>query len=206
MKNEARELAVRLNFFDEVISGGSQSYGTAESINHTSDEKMNFKGEKIDLKDASAIQKMREEIYKKSFNSYYKACQNLVKSEGSGACKVGFQSGFKPSTSRTSLLSVSATDLDISLTKIDGGETGMIEHLQKLDPISLKYNIPFSRMYGSNMLLHTGSLSVRIRNYTYPLLGATSGRCQGCVILAQQVCLMVAFMLRSSLLSKQLNL
>ncbi|KAK1379101.1 Golgi-body localization protein domain [Heracleum sosnowskyi] len=186
MKNEARELAVRLNFFDEVISGGSQSFGTAESINPTSDEKMNFEGEKIDLKDALDIQKMREEIYKKSFNSYYKACQNLVKSEGSGACKVGFQSGFKPSTSRTSLFSISATDLDVSLTKIEGGETGMIEHIQKLDPISQKYNIPFSRMYGSNMLLHTGSLSVQIRNYTYPLLCATSGRCQGRVILAQQ--------------------
>lgn len=206
MKNEARELAVRLNFFDEVISGGSQSPGTAESSNSTSDEKINLKGAENDLQDASTIFKMREEIYKKSFNSYYKACQNLVISEGSGASKVGFQSGFKPSTSRTSLFSISATDLDLSLTKIEGGETGMIEHLQKLDPICLKYKIPFSRLYGSNILLHTGSLSVQIRNYTYPLLGATSGRCEGRVVLAQQVCLIVALISCSSFLSQQFQI
>ncbi|WOG92852.1 hypothetical protein DCAR_0312129 [Daucus carota subsp. sativus] len=186
MKTEARELAVRLNFFDEVISGGSQSPGTDNSSNPISDEKMNFKGEDIDLQDTSAILKMRHEIYKNSFNSYYKACQKLVISEGSGACKVGFQSGFKPSTCRTSLFSISATDLDVSLTKIQGGETGMIEQIQKLDPVSRKYNIPFSRMYGCNILLRTASLSVQIRNYTYPLLSATSGRCEGRLVLAQQ--------------------
>ncbi|KAL8119517.1 protein SABRE isoform X1 [Apium graveolens] len=186
MKNEARELAVRINFLDEAISGGSQSSGAAETSNSTCDGKMQFKGETIDLQDASAIQKLREEIYKQSFHSYYQACQRLVKSEASGACKVGFQAGFEPSTSRSSLFSISATELDLSLTKVEGGETGMIEHLQKLDPICQKYNIPFSRLYGSNILLHTKSLVVQIRNYTYPLLAATSGRCEGRVILAQQ--------------------
>nr|XP_017218041.1 PREDICTED: protein SABRE isoform X2 [Daucus carota subsp. sativus] len=186
MKNEARELAVRLNFLDEVISRRSQSPGAAETSNPTCDGKTQFKGEKIDLQDASAIQKLREEIHKQSFHSYYQACQRLETSEASGACKVGFQAGFKPSTSRTSLFSISATNLELTLTKFEGGESGMIEHLQKLDPVCLKYNIPFSRLYGSNILLHTESLVVQIRNYTYPLLAATSGRCEGRVILAQQ--------------------
>lgn len=192
LKNEARELAVRLNFFDEAISGA------AKTSNPTGIHKMQFKGEEIDLQDTLAIQKLRNEIHKQSFHSYHQACQRLVTSEPSGACKVGFQSGFKPSTSRTSLFSISATELDLSLTKVEGGETGMIEHLQKLDPICLKYNIPFSRLYGSDILLHTKSLVVQIRNYTYPLLAATSGRCEGRVILAQQVCLIVSFIFFTS--------
>jgi hypothetical protein len=46
----------------------------------------------------------------------------------------GFQAGFKPSTTRASLLSISAR-VKKSLTRIDGGEAGMIEDLKKLDPI-----------------------------------------------------------------------
>jgi hypothetical protein len=46
----------------------------------------------------------------------------------------GFQAGFKPSTTRASLLSISAR-VKKSLTRIDGGEVGMIEDLKKLDPI-----------------------------------------------------------------------
>lgn len=185
IKKEARELAVRLDFLDEVGSRGSQSPKTAENNNPTCEGKI-LKGEEIDVRDASAIDKIREEIYKQSFQSYYRACQSHVTSEGSGACREGFQAGFKPSTARTSLFSISATELDLSLSKIEGGDTGMIELLQKLDPICLKYNIPFSRLYGSNILLHTGSLVVQIRNYTYPLLAATSGRCEGRLVLAQQ--------------------
>ncbi|KAF7139251.1 hypothetical protein RHSIM_Rhsim07G0212900 [Rhododendron simsii] len=186
MKNEAWELAVRLKFLDDLISKGSQCPGTAETKDSIHDSKILYDGEEINVQDASAIKKMKEEIYKQSFQSYYKACQHLVPSEGSGACRNGFQAGFKPSTSRTSLFSISATDLDVSLTKVLGGDAGMIEVIQKLDPVSREYNIPFSRLYGSNLLLRTGTLVVRIRNYTYPLFSATSGRCEGRIVLAQQ--------------------
>ncbi|KAM3342335.1 hypothetical protein P3S68_027301 [Capsicum galapagoense] len=186
LKKEACELAVRLNFLDELISKGAKSRGVAEKKDSLEGSKIHFNGEEIDVEDTSAIQKLQEEIYKKSFRSYYQACQNLVQSQGSGACSEGFQGGFKPSTARSSLFSVSATELDVSLTRIEGGDSGMIEILQKLDPVCRAHNIPFSRLYGSNINLHTGSLVVRIRNYAYPLLAATSGRCEGRVILAQQ--------------------
>ncbi|XP_047962243.1 protein SABRE [Salvia hispanica] len=184
LKNEARELAVRLDFLDELISRG-QGHVTDEPSDSL-ERKIHFNEEEIDLRDASAIQKLREEIYKQSFRSYYRACQGLVPSQGSGACKTGFQSGFRPSTARASLFSISATDLDLSLSKIEGGDAGMIEVLQKLDPVCRALNIPFSRLYGASINLLTGSLVAQIRNYTYPLLAATGGQCEGRLILAQQ--------------------
>ncbi|VFQ86788.1 unnamed protein product [Cuscuta campestris] len=186
LKNEASELAVRLNFLDELVSRSGQSLGAIEKNASILEGKFLFNGEEIDVQDISAIQKLREEIYRKSFWSYYQACKGLVPSQGSGACSEGFQSGFKPSTSRTSLFSVCATDLDVSLAKIEGGESSMIELLQKLDPICREQNIPFSRLYGSVINLRTGSLTVRIRNYTCPLFAAISGRCEGHLVLAQQ--------------------
>ncbi|KAK4387684.1 protein SABRE [Sesamum angolense] len=183
LKNEARELAVRLSFLDDLISKGSQCH--AES-NNSLEGKMQYNGEEIDVQDASAIQKLRDEIYQQSFRSYYQACQILVPSEGSGACRNGFQAGFKPSTARTSLFSICATELDVSLTKIEGGEAGMIEVLHKLDPVCRAHNIPFSRLYGGNIILHAGTIVVRIRDYTCPLLATTGGRCEGRIILAQQ--------------------
>lgn len=186
LKKEACEVAVRLNFIDKLISKGGKSHGVAERKDSFEDGKVHFNGEEIDVEDTSAVQKLQEEIYKQSFRSYYQACQTLVQSQGSGACSEGFQGGFKPSTARSSLFSVSATELDVSLTRIEGGDSGMIEILQKLDPVCRAHSVPFSRLYGSNINLHTGSLVVRIRNYTYPLLAATSGRCEGRVILAQQ--------------------
>ncbi|KAI8537591.1 hypothetical protein RHMOL_Rhmol09G0036000 [Rhododendron molle] len=185
MKYEAWELAARLKFLNGLISEGSQCPGTAETKDSIHDSKILYNGEEIYLQVASAIKKMGEEIYKQSLESYYKACQNLVPLEGSGACRNGFQAGFKPSTSRTSLFSISTTDLDVSLTKVVGGDAGMIEVIQKLDPVSREYNTPFSQLYGSN-LLRTGNLVVQISNYTYPLFSATSDRCEGCIVLAQQ--------------------
>lgn len=188
MKNEACDLAVRLKFLDEFTS--------KHELNESSEEKKAiFNGVEIDLKDPSAISKLREEIYRQSFQSYYQACQNLLPSEGSGACKEGFQSGFRPSTARTSLFSVSATDLDLSLTSIDGGEDGMIDIVKKLDPVACENNIPFSRLYGRNIHLQSGCLVAQIRNYTFPLLSATSGKCEGCLVLAQQVKFTLTFIL-----------
>ncbi|KAL5714351.1 hypothetical protein ACHQM5_016327 [Ranunculus cassubicifolius] len=185
MKNEARELAVRLNFLDSLLSEGVQSTGSTE-LNEPDGKMFCHNGLEIDLQDPVAVQNLREEIRKKSFQSYYKACQNLVVSEGSGACKEGFQAGFKPTTSRASLLSICATELDLTLSKVEGGETGMIDIVKKLDPVSLENEIPFSRLYGANIVLNTGSLAVQLRNYTFPLFSATAGKCEGCVVLAQQ--------------------
>ncbi|KAL3613192.1 hypothetical protein CASFOL_042962 [Castilleja foliolosa] len=185
LTNEARELAVRLDFLDELVSRGNQCDGVGES-NDSLEGKIHYNGEEINFEDASAIQKLREEIYEQSFRSYYKACQGLVPSEGSGACKYGFQAGFKPSTARSSLFSICATELDLTLTKIEGGDAGMIEVVQKLDPVSRAHNIPFSKLYGANINLRTGSLVAQIRNYTCPLLAATGGRCEGRLVLAQQ--------------------
>ncbi|XP_017981411.1 PREDICTED: protein SABRE [Theobroma cacao] len=185
MKNEAVELAVRLKFLNDFILA-NQCPKTAEISDSACERKIQNNGVEINVQDPSAIEKMQEEICKQSFQSYYLACQKLKPSEGSGACREGFQAGFKPSTARTSLLSVSATDLDVTLTRIDGGDDGMIEVLRQLDPVCRESNIPFSRLYGSNILLNTGSLTVQLRNYTLPLFSAISGRCEGRVVLAQQ--------------------
>ncbi|KAI9106951.1 hypothetical protein K1719_022479 [Acacia pycnantha] len=186
MKKEACEIAVRLKFLDELISEANQDPQSTDINNSGQERKIYFNDAEVDFKDSSTVQTMREEIYKRSFRSYYQACQNLVLSEGSGACRDGFQAGFKPSTSRASLLSISALDLDVSLTKIDGGEAGMIEVLKKLDPICLENDIPFSRLYGRNIILNTGSLLVQLRNYTFPLFSGSFGKCEGCLVLAQQ--------------------
>lgn len=186
LKKEAGELAIRLNFLDGVILKGKNVPKSTDTINASQERKLSYNNVEVDVKDTSTVESMREEIYKRSFRSYYQACQNLLLSEGSGACNEDFQAGFKPSTSRTSLLSISAVDLDVSLKKIDGGDAGMIEVLKKLDPVCLENNIPFSRLYGTNILLNTGSLVVQLRNYTFPLFAGSSGKCEGRLVLAQQ--------------------
>eukprot|EP00268_Persea_americana_P058378 TRINITY_DN7055_c0_g1_i3.p1 TRINITY_DN7055_c0_g1~~TRINITY_DN7055_c0_g1_i3.p1 ORF type:complete len:2661 (+),score=516.45 TRINITY_DN7055_c0_g1_i3:441-8423(+) len=186
MKKVVSELAVRMKFLDEINSEGSRRSGSDETNELYSERKIQYNGIEIDVHDSSSIQKLREEVHKQAFRSYYEACQKLVSSEGSGTCKTGFQAGFKPSTSRTSLLSVCATELDVTLTKMEGGDTGMIEFVKKLDPVCLDNNVPFSRLIGRNIVLHTGSLAVCIRNYTFPILSATAGKCEGHIVLAQQ--------------------
>ncbi|EPS70800.1 hypothetical protein M569_03959, partial [Genlisea aurea] len=185
LKNEACELAVRLNFLDEVIARSKQNPVACEP-NDSVEVKGQYDGMTIDFQVASSVQKLRDEIHKQSFQSYYLSCQSLVPSEGSGACKLGFQAGFRPSKSRTSLFSISATDLDFCFTKIVGGDAGMIEVLQKLDPVCGAHNIPFSRLYGGNITLRTSSLVAQIRDYTCPMFSATDGRCEGRLLLAQQ--------------------
>ncbi|KAF8029833.1 hypothetical protein BT93_E2300 [Corymbia citriodora subsp. variegata] len=185
MKNEACELAVRLKYLDEAVKGNLCAK-SAETSDVAQERKFNNIGIEINGQDPSSSCELEEEIYKRSFQSYYQACQKLRPSEGSGACSKGFQAGFKPSASRTSLLSITATDLELTLTSIDGGDAGMIDILRKLDPVCSENDIPFSRLYGRNILLCTGSLVVQLRNYTHPMFSATSGKCEGRVILAQQ--------------------
>ncbi|KAJ9545445.1 hypothetical protein OSB04_025152 [Centaurea solstitialis] len=188
-KNVAHEMAVRLNFLDELLSKGSQSSSTVSTTDDPNQEgKSQVDGtqDKTCVQDASSVEKLKEELYEKSFRAYYEACQARVISEGSGACQEGFESGFKFSTSRTSLFSITGTMLDLTLTAIEGGEAGMIEVVKKLDPVARECNIPFARVYGSNLNLQVGSLVVQLRDYTYPLLAATSGKCEGRLVLAQQ--------------------
>ncbi|MED6187870.1 hypothetical protein PIB30_080605, partial [Stylosanthes scabra] len=159
LKREVGELAIRMNFLDEFVSKANQE---PKSNN-----------------DIQLLLILRKRMLV--------ACQSLVFSEGSGAYKdAGYQVGFKPSTSRISLLTLSASNLDVILTKIDGGEDGMIALLKKLDPIILKHDIPFSQMFGANIVLRTASLVAQIRDYTYPLCSGSSGKCEGSVVLAQQ--------------------
>ncbi|KAK7275853.1 hypothetical protein RIF29_16979 [Crotalaria pallida] len=187
LKKEAGDLVVRLNFLDEFISRAKQGPKSTDDTNSSSQErKVHFNDIEVDVNNPSTIESMREEIYKRSFRSYYQACQNLVLSEGSGACRDDFQAGFKPSASRSSLLSISALDLDVTLTGIDGGDAGMIEVMNKLDPVCLENDIPFSRLYGSNILLNMSSLVIQLRDYTFPLLAGSSGKCKGSIVLAQQ--------------------
>ncbi|XP_010276667.1 PREDICTED: protein SABRE-like isoform X1 [Nelumbo nucifera] len=186
MKNEACELALRLKFLDDLVSESSQSCEVSESNEPCLQRKIYYDGTEINLQDASAVEKVQEEIHKQTFQSYYQSCQNLVLTEGSGAFKKDFQAGFKFSTSRTSLLSVCATELDVTLKKIEGGDVAMIEIIKKLDPICQEKDIPFSRLYGSNINLHAGSLVAQLRNYTYPLFSATSGKCEGRIVFGQQ--------------------
>nr|XP_043638538.1 protein SABRE isoform X2 [Erigeron canadensis] len=186
MKNEARELAVRFTLLDSMIAKAAQSPAVADEDDSVHKGMFQVNGEEIDLQDTSSVEKLKEEIYKQSFRSYYRACQSLVTTEGSGAFQDGFQSGFKLSTSRTSLFSITATELDLSLSAIEGGDAGMIDFVQKLDPVALEFKIPFSRLYGCNLNLQAGSLAIQLRDYTFPLLAGTSGRCEGRVVLAQQ--------------------
>ncbi|KAJ0982380.1 hypothetical protein J5N97_010635 [Dioscorea zingiberensis] len=186
LKNEICEQAVRMRLLDEMISADSNDLGNVESSGLPSERKLYFDGIEINVHDPSAIHRLKEEIHKRTFRSYYEACQKLVFAEGSGACSSGFQAGFKPSTNRSSLLSVCATELDVSLTKIKGGDIGMVEFIRKSDPVALDNEIPFSRLYGRDIAVNAGSLAVKLRNYTFPLFAATAGKCKGCVVLAQQ--------------------
>ncbi|KAL3504883.1 hypothetical protein ACH5RR_034724 [Cinchona calisaya] len=186
LKNEACELAVRLNFLDEFTWKAGQIPEVTERSDPSDKSKIQFDRDEINMQDPESMQKLQDEIYKQSFRSYYRACQKITPSSGSGACMEGFQAGFKFSTTRTSVFSITATQLELSMTRIDGGDAGMIEILQKLDPVCRAHNIPFSRLYGSNIILHTGSLVAQLRDYTCPLFSGTSGRCEGRLILAQQ--------------------
>ncbi|WVY91260.1 hypothetical protein V8G54_036774, partial [Vigna mungo] len=188
LKKEVGELAVRLNFLDDFISKVKKDPNSTDDTNNFTEEKKIYINDiEVDLNDPSVVESMREDIYRRTFRSYYQSCQNIKFYEGSGAYKNDeFQSGFKLSTSRSFVLSAYATDLDVTLTKIDGGEDGMIEILRTLDPVCRELEIPFSRLYGANIILNTGSLVAQIRDYTFPLFAGTSGKCEGRLVMAQQ--------------------
>ena len=73
------------------------------------------------------------------------------------------------------------------MTRIDGGEVEMVEFIKGLDPVCQEQNIPFSRLYGSDVSVLAGSLVVQLRDYTSPLFSSLRMKCQGRIVLAQQV-------------------
>ncbi|AQL06602.1 aberrant pollen transmission1 [Zea mays] len=184
MKNVFCESTVRLNLLDELSSGKNKDSPKAKL--DSSEKNSGCPDVDAYVPGTHSIEKLREEIYRQAFQSYYQACQKLPVSEGSGACSSGFQSGFKMSTRRASVMSVCAKDVDVSLSKIDGGDEGMISFIKSLDPVCDKDDIPFSRLYGSNFSLKTRSLSAYLRDYTFPLFSGTNGKCDGRLVLGQQ--------------------
>ncbi|KAK8444457.1 hypothetical protein SEVIR_9G137900v4 [Setaria viridis] len=180
MRDRVCELGVRLKFLEEAVSGN------VDPNNRSSEKKILYDGVEVCTHDTAAIQRLQEEIHKQAFRSYYVACQDMAPAEGSGACSEGFQAGFKPSSKRASLLSLSASELDVTLTRIDGGEIEMVEFIKGLDPVCQELNIPFSRLYGSDVSVLAGSLVVKLRDYTSPLFSSLSAKCQGRIVLAQQ--------------------
>ncbi|KAG0551097.1 hypothetical protein BDA96_01G394300 [Sorghum bicolor] len=185
MKNIFYESTVRLNLLDELSSGKNKDSPKAK-LDTSSEKNSGGPDADADVPGTHSIEKLREEIYRQAFQSYYQACQKLPVSEGSGACSSGFQSGFKMSTRRASVMSVCAKDVDVSLSKIDGGDEGMISFIKSVDPVCAKDDIPFSRLYGSNFSLKTKSLSAYLRDYTFPLFSGSNGKCDGRLVLAQQ--------------------
>ncbi|KAJ3673403.1 hypothetical protein LUZ60_006777 [Juncus effusus] len=170
LKNEICEATNRLNQLDESSSKEDNSNNNSS-----------------DGSSKSSNEKAREEIYKRTFSSYYNACKKLPSSNGSGSCPNGsFQSGFKFSENRKSVFSVKLKDVDLSLSAIEGGEEGMIRFIKSVDLYCEKNEVPFGKFYGCNLNLTAGSLIAQIRDYTYPLLAATAGKCDGCIVLAQQ--------------------
>ncbi|OEL36899.1 Protein ABERRANT POLLEN TRANSMISSION 1 [Dichanthelium oligosanthes] len=186
MKNIFCESTVRSNILDELASGKNKDSPKAKLDTSASEKNNDCPEADADVPGSQSIEKLREEIYRQAFQSYYQACQKLPISEGSGACSSGFQSGFKMSTRRASVMSIRAKDVDVSLSKIDGGDEGMISFIKSVDPVCAKNDIPFSRLYGSNFTLKTRSLSAYLRDYAFPLFSGTSGKCDGRLVLGQQ--------------------
>ncbi|KAJ1691792.1 hypothetical protein LUZ63_015947 [Rhynchospora breviuscula] len=174
MRKVTCESDVRLRFLDEVKSGSGSS-----DLNGPTET------EAFDMAD---VDKLKEEVHRKTFQSYYSACQKMVVSEGSGsqACSIGYQAGFRPSLHRASLLSLCGTDLDVTLTKIGGGDIEMVDFIKGLDSAAQEKNIPFSRFYGSDISVNVGSLVFQLRDYTFPLFAGTAGKCLGRIVFAQQ--------------------
>ncbi|EFJ28828.1 hypothetical protein SELMODRAFT_146641 [Selaginella moellendorffii] len=129
--------------------------------------------------------KMWEQLQEQSFQEYRRACSKLIPSRGSGACGTGFQAKFRTSVRRASLMSISAETLDFTLTRIKGGRSGMIEAIRRLDCVQPDVQVPFSRLYGGHVIFGMTSLAICLRDYT-PMLSASSGRCEGIAIFAQQ--------------------
>lgn len=191
LREQVCELIVREQLLDEKISQersksghkNSQSEGEEPEKNNSALHKLVETG----LSDPEFVKQERDKLYIQTFEAYRKACEKLVSEEGTGEANIGLQAGFKPSSRRRSLASISVSSLEVVLTKVEGGREGMIEIVRKLDCVEPDAQIPFSRVMGRKLSVHTSNLVVRIRDYPLPLLSADRGQCDGVVVLAQQV-------------------
>lgn len=191
MEEEICELIVREQLFNDKVGQECSKSGSRRSTSEGEDGEKNNSGlhqlVETGLSDPELVKKEWERLHIQSFEAYRKACEKLVPDEGSGAANAGLQGGFKPSVTRRSLASITATSLEVVLTKVEGGREGMIEIVRNLDCVEPDAQVPFSRVMGRRLVVHGSDISVRIRDYTCPLVTAERGRCEGVVILAQQV-------------------
>ena len=191
LREQVCDLIVREQLLDEKVCQERSKSGHRHSLSEGDEpEKNNSALHKLvetGLSDPEFVKQERDKLYIQTFEAYRKACEKLVLEEGTGQANVGLQAGFKPSSSRRSLASISASTLEVVLTKIEGGREGMIEFVRKVDCVEPDAQIPFSRVMGRKLLVHTSNLVVRIRDCSLPLLSADQGQCDGVVVLAQQV-------------------
>jgi len=198
MAEEVCELIFREQLFNDKVAkeccksrthvSNSDGEAAAGSQSGSSQKQQTETG----LQNPSTVKKEHERLQRQTFNAYYGACKKLVPYMGSGAEACGgLQAGFKPSITRRSLASITAASLEVVLTKVEGGREGMIEIIRKLDCVSPDLQVPFSRVMGRKLQVQGSSLAVCLRDYSAPMLAAESGSCDGVVVLAQQVMLIL---------------
>lgn len=185
------ELDVRERLLDEfILEGGKVSASQCSSpdlmLPNACKLDSMLEGKEIDFSDPVVCQRLKDRLQQHAFQAYHRACKNLQPYEGSGSSRSAFQSGFRPSVNRGSLLSIQASNLEVTLLDIEGGRPGMVEQIRKLDCIPSETEIPYSRILGKRVKISTALLAIQLRNYTLPILSAAGGRCNGQIIFARQ--------------------
>ncbi|KAH7290740.1 hypothetical protein KP509_30G061600 [Ceratopteris richardii] len=132
------------------------------------------------------ISELRLKLQHQAFQAYNASCKKLKSYESSGSIRSKFQLGFRPSVNRGSLFSIKASHLEVTLLDIEGGKSGMIEQIRKLDCVPLGAEIPYSRILGKRVKICTSSLIVQLRDYTLPMFCGEGGKCDGQLIFARQ--------------------
>ncbi|KAI5072700.1 hypothetical protein GOP47_0012806 [Adiantum capillus-veneris] len=132
------------------------------------------------------VSELKLKLQQQAFQSYRASCNNLKPYESSGSSRSTFQGGFRPSVNRGSLFSIKASNLEVALLDIEGGRSGMIEQIRKLDCVPADSEIPYSRVLGKRVRIATSSLVVHLRNYSLPMLSAIGGKCNGQLMFARQ--------------------
>lgn len=191
IRQQKLELDVREHLLNDVIEGGGRlcaSKCSSPDWRHLSACGLDniLEGNDLDFSDPLTGKMLRERLQEKAFQCYHRACKKLQPYEDSGSARSTLQSGFRPSVNRGSLFLIQALNLEVTLLHIGGGIAGMIEQIRKLDSIPQELEIPYSRILGKRVKIVTSSLVIRLRNYTFPMLSASGGRCDGQIILARQ--------------------
>ncbi|XP_024390151.1 protein SABRE isoform X3 [Physcomitrium patens] len=190
LREQVCELIVREQLFDAKVSEErgkiGQRHSQSEGEEHEKNNSALHKLVETGLSDPEFVKKEKDRLYIQTFEAYRKACEKLVVEKKTGEANVGLQAGFRMSSTRRSLVSLSVSTLEVILTNVEGGREGMIQIAHRLDCVEPVAQIPFSRVMGRKLGVNLTNLVVRIRDYTLPLLSADRGQCEGVVVLAQQ--------------------